>query len=129
MSEPEELESSGGLVMKSGRVSKPPGSWWKSYSAIEQHNALIATSSKDIPKSYKEAVTGPDAQFWQRGIDSEISSLKKYKTWKLVPRSATQGRKVLTTKWVFVEKQEVDMDGNVTPFPKGRNVVRGFQQV
>ena len=35
---------------------------------------------------------------------------------------------MLSTKWVFVEKQKVGEDGNVTPYPKGRNVVRGFEQ-
>ena len=74
-------------------------------------------------------MSGPDADFWKKGIESEISSLKKYEIWKLVPRSNTNGEKVLTSKWVFVEKQKVDENGNVTPFAKGRNVVRGFQQV
>lgn len=30
---------------------------------------------------------------------------------------------------MFVEKQEVDDRGIATPYPKGRNVVRGFEQV
>ena len=129
MNQVDEPDSSGGQITKSGRVSKPPGTWWRAHSTIEQHNALMATASMEIPKTYKEAVTGPNAKFWKKGIDSEIASLKKYKTWKLVPRSAANGRKVLTTKWVFVEKQEVDKNGKSTPFPKGRSVVRGFEQV
>ena len=128
MHQPDESNSSGGHVLNSGRVNKPPSTWCRAYPAIGQHNAIIATSSNEIPKSYKEAATGPDAKFWERGIDSETDSLKRDKTWTLVPRSAAQGRKVLTTKWVYVEKQEVDKDGNVTPFPKGRNVVRRFRR-
>jgi hypothetical protein len=119
----------GAQVLRSGRVSRPPGSWWNASFAKEHHNALMASASRNIPQSYEEATTGPDAKFWQRGIDSEIASLKKYKTWKLVPRSAAKGRKVLTTRWVFVEKQKVDANGHTVPFPKGRNVVRGFEQV
>ena len=80
------------------------------------------------PKRTKKPRPGPDADFWKKGIESEISSLKKYEIWKLVPRSHSNGRKVLTSKWVFIEKQKVDESGNVTPFAKGRNVVRRFQQ-
>ena len=116
-------------MTRSGRISKPSGSWWSALSIIEEHNALAAISTKEVPKTYKEAISGPDADFWKKGIESEISSLKKYNTWKLIPRSETNGKKVLTSKWVFVEKQNVDANGKMTPFPKGRNVVRGFQQV
>ena len=94
-------------VLRSGWVSRPPGNWWNATASTEDHNALIAIATKDNPKSYKEAVSGSDARFWQKGIDSEISFLKKYKTWKFVPRSEGKGRKVLTTRWVFIEKQEV----------------------
>ena len=120
-------------VLRSGRVSKPPRSWWSALTTSEKekipHSAFIATATRDVPNSFKEATTGPDAIFWQKGIDSEIESLKQHKTWTVVPRSSVKGRKVLTTRWVFVEKQRVDEDGNTTPFAKGRNVVRGFQQV
>jgi len=125
----EERNDTRSQVTRSGRISKPPGSWWSALSIIEEHNALAAISTKEVPKTYKEAISGPDADFWKRGIESEISSLKKYNTWKLIPRSETNGKKVLTSKWVFVEKQKVDANGKMTPFPKGRNVVRGFQQV
>lgn len=95
-------------VLRSGRVSTPPGPWWKALNSIEQQNqALLATSTKVIPKFYKQAVSGPDADFWKQGISSELDSLKKHKTWKYVLRSAAGNRKVLSKKWVFVEKQKV----------------------
>ena len=121
-------DENSGTVLRSGRISKPPTSWWKTFSTSEQDRALIATSSRKIPTSYTEAISGPDASFWKEGIDSEIESLKKHNTWKLVPRSETKGRKVLSTKWVFVEKQKVE-NRISTPYPKGRNVVRGCEQV
>ena len=46
----------------------------------------------------------------------------------MVPRSKTVGRKVLTSKWVFVEKQKIDDDGICSPYLKARNVVRDFLQ-
>ena len=36
---------------------------------------------------------------------------------------------MLSTKWVFVEKQKPDKHGNFTPYAKGRMVGRGFVQV
>lgn len=95
-------------VRISGPVCKPPGNCWSISDASEQHNALVATSRNSILTSDEEAISGIDAKFWKRGIDSEIESLKEYKTWKIVPRSATNDRNVLTTKRVFVEKQPVD---------------------
>lgn len=110
-------------------MSKDPGDWWIPSYSHEQHNAHIATSKKEIQKSYKEAMSGPDVKFGQNGIHSRIESLKTYITWKLIPRSTTKRRKALTKKWVFVENQEVDSNGNTIPFPEGRNSVRGFEQV
>ncbi len=116
-------------VLRSGRVSKPPGSWWRAYSTTEHHNALLATATKDVPNTYKQAVSGPDAGFWQEGIKSEADSLRQHNTWTPVLRKSANGRRVFTTRWIFTEKQKVDEHGNSTPFAKGRCVVRGFQQV
>ena len=32
-------------ILRSGRVSKPPGSWWKSFATSENHNALVASAT------------------------------------------------------------------------------------
>lgn len=64
-------------ILRSGHVSKPPKSRWKSFLMPEQHIALLSTGSREIPNLYKQAISGPDAKFWQKGIDSEIESLKK----------------------------------------------------
>ena len=124
-------DSTSGIVpRRSSRIRRAPGNWWRSNTCIENFNhALIATATKEIPGSYKEAINGPDAEFWKTGIESEISSKKKFKTWSLVLRSKAAGRKVLTTKWIFLEKKVVDGKGKSTSYPKARNVVRGFEQV
>ena len=36
---------------------------------------------------------------------------------------------MLTTKWIFLEKNVVDGIGKSSSYPKARNVVRGFEQV
>ena len=116
-------------VLQSGRVSKPPTEWWRAFSSTKNHNALLSSAVKDAPNTFKEAVSSPDSKFWQTGIDSEVKSLKDHTTWKYVFRKSANGRRVFTTRWIFVGKQKVDKDGKSTPFAKARCVVRGFQQV
>ena len=36
------------------------------------------------PKSYKSAVTGPEADLWMKAIESELASLKSNDTWEEV---------------------------------------------
>ena len=36
------------------------------------------------PRSYKEAITSPDAPFWKEAINSEIKSIMYNHTWELV---------------------------------------------
>ncbi|CDF39896.1 unnamed protein product [Chondrus crispus] len=81
----------------------------------------------EIPNSYKQAMDSPKARFWQKGIDKELASQHKNKTWTLVPRS--QASNVLTSRWVFAVKQLPDESGKLVETAKGRLVARGFQQV
>ena len=111
------------------RVSKPPTEWWKVLPTLRKPSALLSFAVTDVPNTYKEAISSPDAEFWKRGIESENDSLRKHVTWKLVFRKAANNRRALTTKWVFTKKFTVDENKRSEPFPKGRCVVRGFQQV
>ena len=70
---------------RSGRVRNPVSEWWREmYAAGITPHAHVATN---IPNSYKHAVSGPKVAFWQKGIDKELASHKKNRTWALVPRS------------------------------------------
>lgn len=111
-------------LRRSVRTRKAPGAWWKAFITVEPDFRGLLTT--ETPLSYKQAVTGPNAKFWKSGIDRELSSLVKYKTWKFVPRS--EAKNILTSKWIFKTKEIVE-NGNVENFPKGRLVARGFQQV
>ncbi|CDF39395.1 unnamed protein product [Chondrus crispus] len=72
-------------VRRSSRVSRPPASWWRSnFAAALLSHAHIAIEGS---KTFKQATNGPRAAFWQTGIDKELSSQTKNRTWKLVPRS------------------------------------------
>ena len=112
-------------LRRSTRVRKPPTEWWTAMLAASllSHGHVVSS----IPNSYREAVTGPKAAFWQKGIDKELASHAKNRTWTLVSRS--EAKNVLTSRWVFSVKQLPDDTGRLTEAAKGRLVARGFQQI
>src|SRR5204863_3472244 len=78
-----------------------------------------------IPKSYSMAVTNPMYGLeWRAAIQEEIASLQANNTW--VEEKAPKGTNLVSTKWVFTVKLQVD--GTVEQF-KARLVARGFSQV
>ena len=112
-------------VRRSTRVRRAPGSWWRAMvtAGLLSHAHVIT----EIPTSYKQAMASDRATFWQKGIDKELASQHKNKTWKLVPRS--EASNILTSRWVFGVKQLPDESGKLVDTAKGRLVARGFQQV
>lgn len=79
------------------------------------------------PKTVKEAMDGPEAEEWDKGIREELQSLKDLGVYKLVPPSELpKGRKVLQNHFVF--KCKKNEFGDVVRW-KIRLVVRGFEQV
>lgn len=91
---------------------------------------LLADANCD-PISYEAAISSEDSKLWKKAIDDELDSMAKNKVWNLLPRSTfeqlrdEQGRrpKIITSKWVFKRKTEID--GNIRY--KSRLVIRGFQ--
>ena len=78
-----------------------------------------------IPKSYSTAITDPTyGPEWRAAIQEEIASLQANNTW--VEEKAPKGTNLVSTKWVFTVKLEVD--GTIERF-KARLVARGFSQV
>lgn len=75
------------------------------------------------PRSFAEAVNGPEAAQWRAAMDEEIKSLKMHGTWKLANLPAD--RKPVGSKWIF--KRKVEENGNVAQY-KARLVVQGFSQ-
>ena len=64
-----------------------------------------------------------DAVKWKEACDSEMESLRKTKTWDLVP--LPKGRKAIGNRWVFRVKE--NQAGEVERF-KSRLVAKGFSQ-
>ena len=62
-------------------------------------NALMAKALREDPKSYAEAVSGPDGSDWLVSMKLEHDSLMENKCWELVPRPAKSN--VVRSKWVF----------------------------
>ena len=58
----------------------------------------------NIPKTFREAITGPEKRYWIPSIKDEIRSLVKRHTWDVVRRP--KGAKLVTTKWVFKKETE-----------------------
>lgn len=70
--------------------------------------------------TYKQAVSGPDKQRWEKAINEEKKSLEENQTWEIMDLKKLKGEKPLTGKWVFKIKQ----NGRY----KARLVIRGCQQ-
>lgn len=76
--------------------------------------------SEYVMLTYAEAVNGPDGENWKKAVEEEKMSLEKNGTWEVVNPEKVKNTKILTSKWVFRQKD----DGRF----KARLVVRGFEQ-
>ena len=85
--------------------------------------ATVIADTPTEPRSFKEAMTGPQATEWKKAGDSEINSLRKAGTFILVPRP-THGN-VIGNKMVLKIKR--GKDGNIVKY-KCRLVAKGYLQ-
>jgi len=76
-----------------------------------------------VPKTFKEAMSGPNAKEWKVAMEKEMSSLKENGTWTL--GKMTAGKKAIKCKWVYAIKYLPD--GSIQKF-KARLVAKGFTQ-
>jgi hypothetical protein len=94
--------------------------------AMEHAFAVVASKqSPELvePKSFKQAMSGPDADKWYEACMAEMQAHFENGTWQLVQLPA--GRKAIGSKWVFKIKRNAD--GSVECF-KARLVAQGFSQ-
>lgn len=75
------------------------------------------------PRSYQEAVSGPQCAEWKSAMEEEMQSHRDNGTWELVNLPAD--RKAIGSKWIF--KCKADEEGNLVRF-KARLVAQGFCQ-
>lgn len=122
---------------RSGRISRPPGEWWKVKMADKeihddpQTDTLLAEESaqvaaevfKEEPTSFVEATSGSDADLWEQAIKLELDALERNDTWDVVEKP--ENRKEIASKWVFKIKRKAD--GSIERY-KARLVAKGFTQ-
>jgi len=77
---------------------------------------LLTTGQRDVllldndePKTYMEAIMGPDSEKWLGAMNSEIESMHGNQVWNLV--DPIDGVRPVECKGIF--KKKIDMDGNV----------------
>ena len=86
---------------------------------------MVAFSVADMnePRSYTEAMAGPDAVAWKKAMDEEMTALHDNHTYQLVPLAPD--RTAISNKWVY--KIKLDKNGQLERY-KARLVAKGFLQ-
>lgn len=113
---------------RSNRVRKPLSDWWKSSSTSamlskERENEEQCLLTEEVcqieaPRSYTEATSPENIDFWKPGIDKEQTFIRENGTFTLFQRLPSMH--VIPCRYVFRVKQ-----GG----PKVRLVAKGFRQV
>ncbi|MBW0547421.1 hypothetical protein O181_087136 [Austropuccinia psidii MF-1] len=88
-----------------------------------RHHANLADHLSSDPKTYQDAINGPNSQEWKAAIKSELNNMMNHHVW--TPTISSKDIKPLSTTWVF--KRKTNEDGNLSKF-KERLCVRGFSQ-
>lgn len=89
------------------------------------HHGMSAITSSD-PKTWQEAMTGPEAKQWMKAAQEEFSSLKEKGAIKIINRNKLpKGRHPMKCKWVF--KKKFLGDGTIDKW-KARCTAKGFTQ-
>ena len=131
------------LPRRSTRPHNPPGEWWKvrnppppvpdesddelagfvdtdcanGFQEVEFVNLAGGTE----PRTYSQAMKGPDAEHWKRAAIEEINAHLQNGTWKIV--RLPPGKKAIGWVW----KVKLRADGSIEHY-KGRFVAKGYSQ-
>ena len=89
---------------------------------ISHAHAVRIDPDPRTPRTYKEAIEGPDSVHWKEATKEEVQDLIRNHTWKLVKRKSDIH--VISGRWVFKIKRNTD--GDIARF-KARWVARGFK--
>ena len=97
-------------------------------SAVKVPSALptaAASHYHDAPKSYKQALQGPDAQAWQDAVTTENGVLITNNTFTLCDRAAAKGKTIVKSKYVL--RIKYGTQGTIERY-KARLVALGYTQ-
>lgn len=90
---------------------------------VKQVWALASGISQKLPRSYKMAMKGEEAELWDIACKKEIEMFESMGVWTEVALPAK--KRAVTSKWVFARK--LDSAGRIMKY-KARFVVQGFDQ-
>ena len=76
----------------------------------------------DVPQTFREAVTSPDADGWIKAMDEEIESLRENEAFTLT--HLPEGKVAVGSRWVYAVKSDV----NGSCKHKARYVAKGYSQ-
>ena len=79
-------------------------------------------ASRQVPKTYRQAIESPDSELWKEAMDDEMRSLEENDTFEVV--ALPSDTKAVGGRWVYAIK-----DGGGSPIYKARYVAKGFSQV
>ncbi|GMF65678.1 unnamed protein product [Phytophthora lilii] len=96
--------------------SSPPMYWRASANAVE-------ATDKAEPKTFQDAVSGPDQVHWRKAIRAELKSMRLRGVFRAARLPNDQ--RAVGTKWVFKIKRKAD--GSIEKY-KARLVAKGFVQ-
>ena len=82
--------------------------------------------SIDVPKSYRQAVSGAHSEYWKEAINNELAGLISMNTWAFVPKQSLPSHaNIINCHFVFALKRRAD--GSIDKF-KARLVADGNTQ-
>lgn len=96
---------------------------FKAFFASQEISLAVVDGVMDDPKTVEEALRSPYAKEWIAAMEKEIDSLKRTRTWLLVP--LPNGVRPIGGKWVFRTKR--NEKGEIIEF-KARWVAKGYSQ-
>ena len=106
---------------RSGRVTQVPQRYNPSTGMVSM--GAHGSSLGPEPVTIEQALSGPEAERWQEGLDREYGALISNGTWSVEP--IPEGVKPLPCKWVF--KRKLAQDGTIAKW-KCRLVAGGHRQ-
>ncbi|TIB82591.1 hypothetical protein E3Q20_04416 [Wallemia mellicola] len=82
--------------------------------------------TNDIPTTYKQAITHPDAIKWRHGMEEEMATHDRNNTWTLIDlKDVPRDTNIVGSRWVFNIKTNAENE----PIKwKARLVAQGFSQ-
>jgi len=80
-------------------------------------------TSHPVPRTYKDAISCPNASYWIKAVQEEVDSLLSHDTWDIVV--CPPDTRPVGCKWVFAIKEH--SDGSIARY-KARLVAQGFSQ-